>query len=298
MTRHVTDGGLETDLIFLRGIDLPEFAAFPLLDTVEGRTALSDYYRAYVDIAVRAGAPLLLETPTWRANPDHATLLGYDAAGLDRVNRMAVDFMTGLAREREADLVGWSVGGMVGPRGDGYASAGPVDPDAAADYHRPQLAAFASAGASRACVLTLTEVGEAIGLSRAAADVGIPIGIGFTVETDGRLPDGTRLSEAVAAVDAVAAPAYFVINCAHPTHILAGFDELDGAAWRERIGGLRVNASTMTHAELDESEVLDEGDPVQLAVDQQPLIDAFGNLEVLGGCCGTDARHVAAMWGV
>ncbi len=300
MTRHVTDGGLETDLVFLRGIELPEFAAFPLLDSAEGREALADYYRAYVDIAVRAGAPLLLETPTWRANPDHATVLGYDAAGLDRVNRMAVEFMSGLAREREADLVGWSVGGMVGPRGDGYASAGPVDPDAAADYHRPQLASFAAAGISRACVLTLTEVGEAIGLSRAAADVGLAIGIGFTVETDGRLPDGTRLAEAVAAVDAVAPPAYFVINCAHPSHILAGLQsdhDLD-TAWRERIGGLRVNASTMTHAELDESEVLDDGDPVQLAIDQQPLIDAFANLEVLGGCCGTDARHVAAMWGV
>lgn len=297
MTRYITDGGLETDLLFLRGIDLPEFAAFPLLDTPDGRAALSDYYRAYVDIAVRAGAPLLLETPTWRANPDHAALLGYDADQLDRVNRDAVEFMTGLAKEREADLVGWSVGGMVGPRGDGYASAGPVDPDAAADYHRPQLASFAAAGAERACVLTLTEVGEAIGLSRAASDVGLAMGIGFTVETDGRLPDGTRLAEAVAAVDAVAPPAYFVINCAHPSHIIAGLDDLDGAAWRARIGGLRVNASTMTHAELDESEVLDEGDPVQLAIDQQPLIEAFANLEVLGGCCGTDARHVAAMWG-
>jgi homocysteine S-methyltransferase len=301
MTRHVTDGGLETDLLFLRGIELPEFAAFPLLDSAEGREALSDYYRAYVDIAVRAGAPLLLETPTWRANPDHAALLGYDAAGLDRVNRMAVEFMSGLAREREADLVGWSVGGMLGPRGDGYASSGPVDPDAAAEYHRPQLESFAAAGARRACVLTLTEVGEAIGLSRAAADAGLAMGIGFTVETDGRLPDGTRLAEAVAAVDAIAPPAYFVINCAHPSHILAGFESdsgLDDPVWRERIGGLRVNASTMTHAELDESEVLDAGDPVQLAIDQQPLIDAFANLEVLGGCCGTDARHVAAMWDV
>jgi homocysteine S-methyltransferase len=294
-TRHVTDGGLETDLVFLRGFDLPEFASFPLLDTEDGRAALTDYYLAYADIATRAQAPLLLETPTWRANPDHAALLGYDAGALDRVNRESVDFLTALATQRADELVGWEVGGMIGPRGDGYATDGPVDPDAAADYHRPQLVSFAAAGAGRATALTLTEVGEAIGVSRAAADVGIRVGIGFTVETDGRLPGGMTLAEAVDAVDAVAPPAYFLVNCAHPRHVLAGLDE---GAWRQRVGGLRVNASTMSHAELDASEVLDDGDPQQLAADQRPLLEAFTALEVLGGCCGTDARHVAAMWGV
>lgn len=293
--RHVTDGGLETDLIFLRGFDLPEFASFPLLDTDEGRAALRDYYLAYADIAVRAEAPLLLEAPTWRANPDHAALLGYDAAGLDRVNRESVAFLSSVAAERADELVGWEIGGMLGPRGDGYASSGPVDPDAAADYHRPQLASFAAAGASRATALTLTEVGEAIGVARAAADVGLPAAIGFTVETDGRLPDGTSLAAAIEQVDAAAPPAYFLVNCAHPSHVLRGLDE---GAWRDRVGGLRVNASTMSHAELDEAETLDDGDPVRLAADQQPLLDAFANVEVLGGCCGTDARHVAAMWGV
>lgn len=295
ITRFVTDGGLETDLVFLRGFDLPEFASFPLLDSEHGRAALRDYYLAYADIAVRAGAPLLLETPTWRANPDHAALLGYDAAALDRVNRDSVAFLSAVAAERTDELVRWEVGGMLGPRGDGYASAGPVDPEAAADYHRPQLASFAAAGASRATALTLTEVGEAIGVARAAADVGLPMGIGFTVETDGRLPDGTSLATAVEQVDAAASPAYFLVNCAHPSHVLRGLDE---GTWRGRIGGLRVNASTMSHAELDEAEELDDGDPTLLAADQLPLLEAFVNLEVLGGCCGTDARHVAAMWGV
>lgn len=292
--RHVTDGGLETDLLFLRGFELPEFAAFPLLDNEEGRAALRDYYLEYADIAVRAGAPLLLETPTWRANPDHAGLLGYDAAELDRINQQSVGFLHDLAQARAGELAGWEVGGVLGPRGDGYATAGPVDPDAAADYHRPQLASFAAAGAGRATALTLTEVGEAIGIGRAAADVGLPVALGFTVETDGRLPDGTTLASAVEQVDRVVPPAYFVINCAHPSHVLAGLEE---GPWRERVGGLRVNASTMSHAELDESETLDDGDPVQLAADQRPLLEAFSEVEVLGGCCGTDARHVAAMWG-
>ncbi|UMG91315.1 homocysteine S-methyltransferase family protein [Nocardioides sp. TF02-7] len=293
--RHVTDGGLETDLVFNHGIDLPEFAAFPLVDSDEGRKLLADYFRAYVDIAVRAEAPVLLETPTWRANPDHGAALGYDAAALDRVNRAAVDLLTDVAEERRDELVGWEVGGTLGPRGDGYQSAGGVDPDAAADYHRPQLAAFRAAGLERAAVLTLTDVGEAVGVARAAADVGLRMGIGFTVETDGRLPDGTTLPEAVAAVDGAAAPAYFLVNCAHPDHIAAG---LADGGWRERIGGLRVNASRLTHEELDAMEELDAGDPRQLAADQLPLLAAFPEVEVLGGCCGTDARHVAAMWGV
>lgn len=290
--RFLTDGGIETDLIYQRGIDLPEFAAFPLLDSDEGRAALRSYYADYVALAGRIGAPLLLETPTWMANPDRAAPLGYDAAALDRINREAVEFLSGLGEQ--SGLARWAVGGILGPRGDGYVSAGAVDPDEAAAYHRPQLAAFRAAGADRATVLTLTEVGEAIGIARAADDVGLPVTIGFTVETDGRLPGGTSLADAVTAVDAALAPDTFIINCAHPTHVLRGLDE---GAWRDRIGGLRVNASTMSHAELDAAEELDEGDPQQLAADQQPLLDAFNQLGVLGGCCGTDVRHVAAMWG-
>lgn len=298
-TTSVTDGGLETDLIFNRGFDLPEFAAFPLVDTPDGRAALEAYFADYVDIAVRAEAPLLLEAPTWRANPDHASALGYDAAALDRVNRASVDLLTALAESRSDELVGWEVGGILGPRGDGYRSDGPVDPDRAAAYHHAQLASFAAAGAGRATALTLTDVGEAIGIARAGADVGLPVAIGFTVETDGRLPDGSTLAAAVTAVDhaldPTARPAYFIVNCAHPTHIAPALDDGD---WQARVGGLRVNASTMSHAELDEAETLDAGDPRQLAADQRALLTAFSNLAVLGGCCGTDARHVAAMWGV
>lgn len=294
MATFVTDGGLETDLLFNHGIELPDFAAFPLLDTEAGRAALEAYYADYVDIAVRAGASLLLETPTWRANPDHAASLGYGPVALDRLNQEAVEFLAAIAGKRD-DLVGWEVSGMIGPRGDGYRSDGPIDPDEAADYHHTQLASFAAAGANRATALTLTDIGEAIGVSRAAEAFGLRLGLGFTVETDGRLPDGSRLADAIAEVDAVAPPTYFIINCAHPTHIAAALDQ---GVWRDRIGGLRVNASTMSHAELDEMEVLDDGDPVRLAADQMPLLDAFVNLQVLGGCCGTDARHVAAMWGV
>ncbi|MDO9456831.1 homocysteine S-methyltransferase family protein [Nocardioides sp.] len=289
--RRITDGGLETDLIFHRGRDLPEFAAFPLLDDEPGRGLLRDYYTDYVALAARAQVPLLLETPTWRANPDWGVRVGYDDVALGRVNRDAVDFLRGLDTSGVPHV---EVGGVVGPRGDGYVPGAAVDPDEAAAYHRPQLQAFRDAGATRATALTLTDVGEAIGVARAGADLGIPVGIGFTVETDGRLPGGTTLAEAVERVDADTPPDYFLVNCAHPEHVERG---LDDGLWRLRVGGLRVNASTLSHAELDESTELDDGDPLQLATDHARLVDLLPAVRVVGGCCGTDVRHVAALWG-
>jgi S-methylmethionine-dependent homocysteine/selenocysteine methylase len=293
-TQLVTDGGLETDLIFNHGIDLPDFAAFPLLEDERGRGLLADYYDQYAAIAAAAGAGLQLESPTWRANPDWAAGLGYDASRLARVNESAVVFLRELAARWEDRVPAIRVSGQVGPRGDGYRPGAAVDPEEAAAYHRPQLAAFARAGADQATALTLTDVGEALGLAAAAREVGLPLAIGFTVETDGRLPGGTTLEEAVTAVDAAGGPAYFVVNCAHPQHIERGVG--DDTPWRSRVGGLRVNASTMSHEELDDATELDAGDPEALAADHARLEQSFPALAVIGGCCGTDARHVAALW--
>ncbi|GAA3550278.1 homocysteine S-methyltransferase family protein [Microlunatus spumicola] len=295
-TPLVTDGGMETDLIFHRGLDLPAFAAYPLLAGEHGRAVLTDYYDGYAAIAAEVGAGLLLETPTWRANPDWGVRLGDDADALRRVNEDAVTYLAGLREayaaspDQELPVV---VSGTVGPRGDGYVVGNRTSPDEAASYHRPQLAAFADAGADLATALTLTTVEEAVGVVLAARDVALPVAVSFTLETDGRLPDGHSLREAVLAVDAVAAPDYFLVNCAHPDHVLRG---LEPGSWRERILGTRVNASRRSHAELDAAEELDEGDPWALADEQRDLTAALPALTVLGGCCGTDARHVAAMW--
>ena len=294
--RYVTDGGLETDLIFHHGVDLPGFAAYPLVWSDEGRALLRTYYDGYADIAAAVGAGLRLEAPTWRANTDWGAALGHDASTLARANREAVALLQGLAhewRDRVPDIV---VTGMVGPRGDGYAVGDAVDADEAADYHAPQVRAFAEAGADQVCALTLTDPGEAIGVVRAADSLGLPVAIGLTVETDGRLPDGTSLRAALERVDAEAPPAYFLVNCAHPIHVLEALAEPGG--WTDRIRGLRSNASTASHAELDEAEVLDEGDLDVFVPAHRALEERLSALEVVGGCCGTDARHVAALWGV
>jgi homocysteine S-methyltransferase len=291
----VTDGGLETDLIFHRGLDLPDFASFPLLDDPHGRAALEDYYRGYAAVAALAGAGLLLETPTWRANADWGARLGYDADALRRVNREAVEHLRGLAHEVAGEVDGTLVVGAVGPRGDGY-QAGDLDADRYADYHRPQLAAFADAGADLATAYTLTTVAEASGVVRAARDVGLPVAISYTVETDGRLPDGTTLGAAVERLDAAtdAGAAHLLLNCAHPDHVRPGLD--GDAAWTRRIAGLRVNSSRLSHAELDEADELDEGDLDDLTATTRALAEALPAVRIVGGCCGTDARHVAAMW--
>ena len=292
----VTDGGLETDLIFHRGVDLPEFAAYPLVWSDEGRAVLRDYYAGYARIAALAGRGLRLETPTWRANPDWGAAIGHDQTALDDANARAVALLQEIADEWRGRVADVQVVGMVGPRGDGYAATDGVDPDEAAAYHEAQLASFARAGADAASALTLTEPGEAVGVARAAAAAGLPVAVGFTVETDGRLPGGTSLGEAIRTVDAEASPDWFLVNCAHPQHVLSAFE--DGGAWVERVRGLRSNASTQSHAELDEAETLDEGDLGALVAAHRTLEGRLPALEVVGGCCGTDARHVAALWDV
>ncbi|RNL65268.1 homocysteine S-methyltransferase [Nocardioides marmoriginsengisoli] len=286
----VTDGGLETDLIFHRGFDLPEFASFPLVDDEAGRTALLRYFREYDEIAAVAGAGVLLETPTWRANPDWGRVLGYDAAALDRVNQEAVALVRSIDAAAERCLTS----GAVGPRGDGY-QAEVIDPDEAAEYHAAQVRSFAAAGADLVHAMTMTGPNEAIGVVRAARAAGVPVAVSFTVETDGVLPDGRTLRQAVTDVEAASPADWYGVNCAHPTHLVHA---LDGGEWQQHLRFLRPNASTQSHEELDASEVLDTGDVELLRSSTATIRDLVPSVAVLGGCCGTDSSHVAALWGV
>jgi homocysteine S-methyltransferase len=287
---RLTDAGLETVLVFEEGIELPQFAAFPLVGTDEGRAALTRYYRPFLELARDRGVPLVLSAPTWRANTDWGRLLGYDDEELAAVNRRAIEFLDSMAAEYD-DVV---IEGSVGPRSDAYNPTLLMDADEAERYHAVQLRTFADAGCAQATALTLTYPEEGIGIARAASSAGISIVVGFTVETDGRLPSGHSIEEAIVAVDDATdgAAEFFVINCAHPTHFA---DALPQGESRTRIGGLRANASTLSHAELDEAEELDSGDPTDLAEHYVALRPDLPGLEVVGGCCGTDIRHVTAI---
>ena len=287
---QLTDGGLETSLIFHQGLDLPHFAAFPLLGSDDGRSALRTYWEPYLALARERRAGFVIDTVTWRANPDWAYRLGYDTESLRAANDAAARF----ARELAADVPESVINGVVGPRSDGYVTGEEMTAEEATRYHTAQIAALAKAGVDQVTGLTLTYAQEAIGFVRAATDVGVPSVVSFTVETDGSLPSGQSLREAVEVVDDQTehAPSGFMINCAHPTHFEQAL--VDGA-WMERISGVRANASRMSHAELDAADGLDDGDPTDLAEQYRRLLPLLPGVEVLGGCCGTDHRHVRAI---
>ena len=291
----VTDGGIETTLVFHDGLDLPYFAAFDLFKTANGRGYLDTYYRKYIDIARRNHAGFVLESATWRASPDWAELLGYTPQQLADANHAAIDMLVDLRDEFETTTSPMVISGCVGPRGDGYNPAALLTEMDAEDYHSVQIGTFAETEADMIAAVTMTHTAEAIGIARAAEAVGMPSAISFTVETDGRLPTGQPLKEAIAETDDATrmAPAYYMINCAHPDHFN---DVLEaGGNWLERIGGVRANASRMSHAELDEAEELDDGNPAEFGQQYGQLQTMLPNLAVVGGCCGTDHRHVEAI---
>jgi homocysteine S-methyltransferase len=291
----LADGGLETTLVFEDGFELPDFAAFTLLRDEAGRAALRRYYEAYASIAVRDGVGIALDTPTWRASADWATRLGYSLDELEAAIGDGIDLLLDIRARFETAATPVVISGVIGPRGDGYQIGLSMTADEAKAYHGLQARAFAAGEVDLITAVTMTYAAEAIGVTEAARAAGMPVVISFTVETDGSLPSGQQLGEAIQEVDAATGgyPAYYMVNCAHPTHFHHLFE--GSPSWTARIGGVRANASTMSHEELDEAEELDSGDPADLAARYQELRAALPRLTVLGGCCGTDHRHIDAI---
>jgi len=291
----LADAGMETSLIFDDGLDLPEFAAFVLLEQAEGRDALARYYDRYVAAASRLGVGVILDTPTWRANQDWGARLGYGPTHLERSNVLGVELVLAARRRAAATATTVVISGCVGPRGDGYQPDDLMSAAEAQRYHAPQVRALARSATDHVTALTMTYPAEAIGIALAAREAQLPVVISFTVETDGALPTGDSLGAAIDEVDRATGsyPAYYMVNCAHPTHFAHVLDP--GSAWTRRIRGVRANASTLSHAELDEATELDAGDPVELAAHYVALRELLPALKVVGGCCGTNHEHVAAL---
>jgi S-methylmethionine-dependent homocysteine/selenocysteine methylase len=288
----ITDGGIETTLIYHYGLELPDFAAFTLLDTAVGLPGLTGYFLSYVELAKRLELGLVLETPTWRASADWGARLGYSAERLDQIQRRSVRLMKDFRLQLDELGLTNVISGNLGPRGDGYVPSALMTVAEATAYHRAQIESFADTEADLVTALTLNYIDEAIGIGLAARSAQMPVVLSFTVETDGRLPTGDTLQGAIEATDAAtdSYPAYYMVNCAYPTHVLAGLPA--GGRWRRRVRGIRANASSKSHAELNEATTLDEGDPVKFGRLHATLLEQFPALCVVGGCCGTDQRHV------
>ena len=291
----LTDGGIETTLIFHDGFDLPHFAAFDLLRDPKGRAALRRYYQRYTDIARCKQVGFILESATWRASPDWGLKLGYTADDLAAANRDSIQVLAEMRARHETSQTPIVISGCVGPRGDGYDPGAVMSAAEAQAYHRHQISTFKDTEADMVTAITMTNINEAIGVTRAAAEAQMPVVISFTVETNGRLPSGDCLRAAIGAVDAVTdnPPAYYMINCAHPSHFQ--HELLGNELWLDRIRGVRANASCKSHAELDEAEELDDGNPLELGDQHRELRRLLQRLNVYGGCCGTDHRHVEAI---
>ncbi len=290
---YIGDGGLETTLIYQQGFELPEFASFPLLRDERGRDALRGYYREFIAIAREHGTGFTLDTPTWRASSGWGEALGYSPSDLADVNREAVELAEEVRAAGEGPETPIAICGALGPEGDGYRPETFLYAGEAERYHSPQVETFAAAGVDMLSAYTLCYAEEAIGIVRAAGAAGRPVSISFTVETDGRLPSEEPLGEAIERVDAETAAGAldFMVNCAHPTHFSGALE--NAGPWINRLAGVRANASRMSHAELDEAEQLDDGDPTELAGEYAHLRPSLPALRVVGGCCGTDHRHVA-----
>lgn len=293
-TPFITDAGLETELVFKKGYELPQFAAFPLLETEQGKTDLREYYEHYIAIARKYNTGIVLEAPTWRASSAWGEKLGYDTEALARINQEAIRFL-GSLKDDAGLQTPCTISGCIGPRYDGYAPENSLSSEQAEAYHSAQIKALSDAGADVVSAFTMTSISEANGIVRAAKKHKVPVVISFTTETDGHLPSGESLQQAVEFIDqqSDAYPLYYMINCAHPTHFEQAIK--DKQAWIRRIGGIRANASCKSHAELDESTELDAGNPQQLGVEYKALKSKLTNLHVVGGCCGTNHQHIAAI---
>jgi S-methylmethionine-dependent homocysteine/selenocysteine methylase len=198
----LTDGGIETTLIFDDRQNLPHFAAFHLLKETDGRAVLTRYFERYIAIAKSAAAGFILESPTWRASADWGDALGYSKQQLAVANHDAIVLMRDLRDKHQSPKTPILVSGCVGPRGDGYVASALMRPEAAGAYHNEQIAIMSDAGADIISALTMTNAAEAIGIARTAKRHKKPCVISFTVETDGRLPTEQTIADAIAEVDA------------------------------------------------------------------------------------------------
>ena len=290
--KFLTDGGLETILVFHEGLELPQFAAFALLKNDNGREQLYKYYSTYAAIARDHKVGFILESDTWRASSEWGKKLGYSKEALVDINRKAIELLQDIRIEYENEKSKMVISGCIGSQGDGYNPTNMMSEEEAERYHTVQIETFSETQADLVSAFTMTNTAEVIGLTRAAKSAGMPVVISFTVETDGKLPSGQTLKEAIEKVDKETdnTPVYYMINCAHPTHFEGAL--ASGESWVQRIRGLRANASTKSHAELDGAEELDDGNPVELGRQYKELTGRLHHINILGGCCGTDHRHV------
>lgn len=289
----LTDGGMETDFIFHHGIDIPDFATFELLKKPAMEDFIRDYFKQYTDIANKNGAGFILGGLTWRANNDWGAKFGYDTPEkVDAVVKKVIQYLNKVRNELETEDMPIVISGSLGPRGDGYDPGNPISTESAKEYHSAQIRSFYESDTDFVSALTMANAPETLGIVLAAKEIDMPIAVSFTVETDGNLPTGMSIKEAIEIIEekSDAYPIYYMINCAHPTHFAHILKE--SGKWKDRLMGIRANASKCSHEELDNATELDDGNPLEFGKEYQDILAHNPQIKIIGGCCGTDHRHV------
>jgi homocysteine S-methyltransferase len=289
---YLTEGGTETEILYKWGYELPEFAMFTLLENAEANECVLGMYRRYFDVAEAYGTGILVTGHDYRASPDWARKLGYSLKGLTEMQHRTIQFLTDIRAEYEGRVSDVYVSGCIGPRGDAYGTGGGISEAESEDYHSVQLSNLVETDADMAIAQTFNNIPEAIGVVRAATAIGIPIGVCLTLTTDALLRSGPTLKEAVETIDdrTGGAAAWFGTNCSHPVEFEPAISE--AGAWAERLRYIRPNATQMEKIALCKLGHLEDGDPVELGHQIGDVARRFPNADILGGCCGTDERHL------
>lgn len=289
---YLTEGGQETEIMYRHGYDLPEFAMYPLLDNPAAMAELTAMYARVLDVAAEHGFVAMLSGLDYRGSPDWGDKLGYSREALAEAVERGIDFLRDVARPYEGQLPGILIGGAMGPRGDAYSLNRTITAEEAEEYHSFQLAVLKHAGVNYVWAATFNNVPEAVGVSRAAARVGLPVSLSLTLDSNHRLKSGPTLKQAIETIDAEAGdarPDFYGINCSHPMEFEPALEPGD---WITRIRSLRPNASAMDKISLCQIGHLEEGDPVDLGQRMGALARRYPHIDIFGGCCGTWDKHL------
>lgn len=288
---YLTEGGTETELMYKHGFELPHFAMFPMLENPDALSRMRDMFRSYLDVAAKHEFCALMGGLDYRASPDWGELLGYSPASLSDANLQSIEFLREIAREYSSQIPEILIQGLIGPRGDAYERNESITENEAEDYHAVQLETLKKADVDSALAITFNNIPESIGVARAAAKIGVPLGISLTLDSNSKLHSGPSLAEAITDIDKETdqSPEYFLINCSHPIEFEPAIEPGD---WIRRIRGVRPNASKMEKIALCQIGHLEDGDPEELGTLCGDLARRYPHMDIWGGCCGTWSNHL------
>lgn len=288
---YLSEGGTETELMYKYGFELPQFAMFPLLNNPDAVSKMREMFRSYLDVVANNGMCALMGGLDYRASPDWGELLGYSPAGLAEANHQSIAFLREIANEYASDIPEILIQGLIGPRGDAYARNAKITENEAEDYHSVQLETLKDTDVDLALAMTFNNIPESIGVARAAAKIGVPLGISLSLDSTSRLNSGPGLAEAITVIDAEVnqSPEFYSINCSHPVEYEPAIVPGD---WIDRVRGVRPNASKMEKIALCQIGHLEQGDPVELGELCGDLARRYPHMDIWGGCCGTWNTHL------